>query len=63
MPEFKIVVKEPSPEEKTYLQDGVDNFNMNLTGIPFGGDIAALVYDGHEQLVGGINGALILGRA
>ena len=57
MPNFNIVVKEPTHEEKTYLEDSIDNFNINLTGIPFGGEVAALVYDEHDRLVGGVNGA------
>jgi ribosomal protein S18 acetylase RimI-like enzyme len=56
MENFKLVVKEPSDEELTYLENGIDNFNINLTGIPFGGKLAVLVYNEDEQLVGGANG-------
>lgn len=56
MSSFKLVVKEPSREESAYLENSVDNFNINLTGIPFGGELAVLVYDEREQLIGGVNG-------
>ena len=56
MPDYKLVLKEPSAEEKAHLENSLNHFNMNLTGIPFGGDVAVLVYDDHEHVVGGVNG-------
>ena len=56
MPSVKLVVKEPSHEELAYLETSVDNFNINLTGIPFEGELAVLAYDEGGQLIGGVNG-------
>src|SRR4051794_8131927 len=56
MPGYKLVVKEPSDEENAYLENSINHFNMDLTGIPFGGHIAVMVYDEHDQRVGGITG-------
>jgi ribosomal protein S18 acetylase RimI-like enzyme len=56
MQSFKLVVKEPSNEESAYLENSINNYNINLTGIPFGGKLAVMVYDENNQLIGGVNG-------
>lgn len=56
MPNSKLVVKEPSPEERAYLENSINNSNIKLTGIPFGGELAVLVYDERDKRVGGVSG-------
>ena len=56
MADIKLVVRVPSTEEKAYLEEKVDTFNINLTGIPFGGESAVLAYDAEDRLIGGANG-------
>ena len=40
MAAFKLVVKEPSSDEDMYLENSINSFNIDLTGIPFGGKVA-----------------------
>ena len=56
MQSYKLVIKEPSEEESAYLENSINSFNINLTGIPFGGAVAVLVYDEANNLIGGANG-------
>ena len=56
MPSLKIVVKAPSVEDNAYLENSINRFNMDLTGIPFGGHVSVLVYDEHDQRIGGVTG-------
>ncbi len=53
---FRLAIKEPSVEEKNYLENNINQFNIHLTGIPFGGEVAVLAYDGQDRLIGGANG-------
>jgi GNAT superfamily N-acetyltransferase len=56
MADIKLVVRPPSAEEAAYLEDNINNFNIHLTGIPFGGEVAVLAYDSQDRLIGGANG-------
>ena len=56
MSNFRLAIKEPSVEETAYLEGSINNFNINLTGIPFNGEIAVLAYDEQNQIIGGANG-------
>jgi GNAT superfamily N-acetyltransferase len=56
MPNYKLVIKEPSQDESAYLENSINNFNIHRTGIPFGGTLAVLAYDEAENCIGGANG-------
>jgi GNAT superfamily N-acetyltransferase len=56
MPNYTLVTKEPSQEEAAYLENSINSFNINLTGIPFGGQLAVMAYDEANNLIGGANG-------
>jgi ribosomal protein S18 acetylase RimI-like enzyme len=56
MQSYKLVIKEPSQEESAYLENSINKFNINLTGIPFGGAVAVLAYDEVNICIGGANG-------
>jgi GNAT superfamily N-acetyltransferase len=53
---FRLAIKEPSIEEKAYLENSINHFNVHLTGIPFSGEIAVLAYDEQDRIIGGANG-------
>ena len=56
MADVRFVVKAPSDEEKAYLENKVNQFNINLTGIPFGGETAVLAHDMEDRVIGGAYG-------
>ncbi len=56
MSNYRLAIKEPSAEENAYLENSLNQFNINLTGIPFGGEIAVLAYDEQDRIIGGANG-------
>ena len=56
MSNYRLAIKEPSAEEKAYLANSLNDFNIHLTGIPFDGEIAVLVYDERDRIIGGANG-------
>ncbi len=56
MSNFRLAVKEPTAEEKAYLENSINHFNIYLTGIPFNGEIAVLAYDAQDRIIGGANG-------
>ncbi len=56
MSTFRLAVKEPSVEEKAYLENSINHFNIHLTDIPFNGEIAVLAYDAQDRIIGGTNG-------
>jgi GNAT superfamily N-acetyltransferase len=53
---FRLAIKEPSLEEKAYLENSINHFNIHLTDIPFNGEIAVLAYDEQDRIIGGANG-------
>src|SRR5215470_6763027 len=53
---FRLAIKEPTIEEKAYLENSLNHFNISLTGIPFNGEVAVLAYDEQDRIVGGVNG-------
>jgi hypothetical protein len=53
---FRLAIKEPSAEEKAYLENSINRFNIHLTGIPFNGNTAVLAYDEQDRIIGGANG-------
>src|SRR4051812_2976243 len=56
MSKFRLTTKEPSVEERAYLENSINQFNIRLTGIPFDGETAVLAYDEQNRLIGGANG-------
>ena len=56
MSHFKLGIKHPSEEEKAYLENSINDFNIRMTDIPIDGDIAVLSYDEQDRIIGGANG-------
>jgi len=57
-PAPRLRIKAPSAEEKAYLENSIDAFNIQRTGIPYvDGEVAVLAYDDQDQLIGGANGS------
>ena len=57
MPDEAIVIeKEPSPADSDFIREEINRFNIEKTGIPFGGEVAAFIRDEQGEIVAGVYG-------
>ena len=47
---------QPQETDLRFLEDSLNSSNIQITGIPFGGDTAIFIRDRAHQIVGGVNG-------
>jgi ribosomal protein S18 acetylase RimI-like enzyme len=51
-----VIETQPAPQDVDFLKEQIDNFNIAVTGVPFGGLLACFVRDEQGRIVAGVSG-------